>query len=178
MAINTSNIQFNESKSAQTTWPKGFLILTIVLLCCIIVSVFVIQFLSKQNSQALAQLDKDIEVETQAFSSDTSNELVNFQNELSNIQIILKNHTWFSSALTKIATNTLSQVTFDTLNINYNTKQVEIQGKAQNNEMVAQATYLFSRMEGIKQANLKNVKNDTSGVSFVIVLDVKDDFFK
>ncbi|HRV32292.1 MAG TPA: hypothetical protein P5241_01840 [Candidatus Paceibacterota bacterium] len=92
MAINTSNIQFNESKTTQTTWPKGFLILTIVLLCCVIASVFVIQFLSKQSSKTLAQLDQDIEVEKQVFSSDTSNELANFQNELYNVQILLKNH--------------------------------------------------------------------------------------
>ncbi len=92
MAINTSNIQFNESKTTQTTWPKGFLILTIVLLCCVIASVFVIHFLSKQSSKTLAQLDQDIEVEKQVFSSDTSNELANFQNELYNVQILLKNH--------------------------------------------------------------------------------------
>jgi len=74
--------------------------------------------------------------------------------------------------------NTLPQVTFQNLDINYNTKQIEIQGVTQNNEMVAKATYVFSHMDGVKQANLKNVKNDISGVSFVIVLDVSDTFFK
>jgi|GEM_PF-6896648 len=143
-----------------------------------IASVMVVKVLASNASTTLAKINQDIEKQKAEFSNNESEEVVNFQNELTNLKLILADHISFSNALNTIASNTHQQVKFTSLKINYDDKIVEINGVAQNNDVVAQASNIFSNLTSVKQVNFKNIKTFSDGAHFVMTLNVLESFFK
>lgn len=178
MAINPTDIQFNQQKQGKTTWPKGFLILTIFLLIFVILSAVVVKFLTARSAKTLANLEQEIAQQEAAFSSAQSNEVLNFQNELANLKTILNDHVIFSNALNTIALNTHQQIQFLSLKVNYDDKIIEINGVAPSNEVIAQASTVFSGLPNVLQVGFKNIKASGNGMQFIMTLNVLEKFFK
>lgn len=143
-----------------------------------VASLVVVKVLASNASNTLVKIEKDIEIKKAEFTSNESEEVVNFQNELTNLKTIMRDHISFSNALNNISLNTHQQVKFTSLKINYEDKLIEINGVAPSNEVVAQASNIFSNLENVKQVNFKNIKAFSDGMHFVMTLNVLESFFK
>ncbi len=142
-----------------------------------IASFFVVKVLANSTSAKLANLNKEIEEQKNELSIDSSSKVTNFQNELLSLKTILKNHIIISEAISTIAQNTHQQINFSSFKINYIDKKIEIDGEADNNEVVAQAGYVFANLPNVSSIEIKNLKTTNSGVSFTMVLEVLEKFF-
>lgn len=141
-------------------------------------SAIAVKFLTVGSAKTLANLEQEIAQQEAAFSSNQSNEVLNFQNELANLKTILNDHITFSNALNAIASNTHQQIKFTSLKVNYDDRIIEINGIAPSNEVIAQASTIFSNLANVLQVGFKNIKTSSDGMHFIMTLNVLEKFFK
>jgi len=148
-----------------------------LLLILVIVSLVVVKSLENKAIATIEKLDLDIGKQRVEISAITSSEVIGFKNGLLNLKTVLSEHVVLAKAIDTIAQNTHQKVRFANLKINYDDKQVEIEGVADSNITIAEAGKVFSSLPTVSKVSFKTIKNVADGIHFTMTMDVLESFF-
>jgi len=148
-----------------------------LLLVSVIVSLVVVKSLESKAIATIEKLDLEISKQRADISATTSSEVTGFQNGLLNLKTVLSKHVVLAEAINTIAKNTHQKVSFVNLKINYDDKQIQIEGIADSNMTIAEAGNVFSLIPSVSKVSFKTIKNLTDGIHFTMTMDVLESFF-
>lgn len=154
------------------------LIFAIILLVLVTALKFGFDFLNSQEEKVIAKYDKEITSAKENFPVDNQKAVLTLAKSVKNLKTLLENKVKTSSFLTSIADNTHKDIYFTQLNSNIENQLVEITGVATNLSVISQASIAFAQIDGIENAEVKNVRNMGNTITFNINLLVNSSFFK
>jgi len=172
------NEKWESQDNTKTTWPKGLLVFVFILLFIAIAIKVGFDFLNRNQESLVKKLNDQVELAKENFPIENQTAVLNFEKSVKNIKLILENKVKTSEFLSSIANNTHKDIYFSYLNSNVNDNTVEIGGVAKSLAVVAQASSAFGLIEGVETVEIKNTRNYDSSVTFILILKVKDSFFK
>lgn len=154
------------------------LVFALIFLIFIVATKFGFDFLNQRQRTIIEVENKKIEQEKDSFPIENQKAVINFQRSVKNLSILLENKIKASEFLSVIANNTHKDIYFTQLSADTKENMIEINGVATNLGVITQASTAFFNMDGVKNVEIKNIRNVGSNVTFSLNLTVNSTFFK
>ncbi len=150
----------------------------VMLLVLSIALKFGLDFLTAKQQVVISGLQKQIVQEKNNFPIENQKAIVDFQRGVRNVKSILLTKISSSSFLANIADNTHKEIYFNYLTSSSREKSIEIGGMAKSNEALVQAIEALKGIRGVSSVAIKSTRNDSTGVTFILSMDVNESFFR
>ncbi len=164
-------------RAQQGGWPWRLLLLSGIIFLTTIAIYAGMQFgLSPYLSGQSKSVDQQINKLSGAISADEVNNFSAFYSQLNNIQNLLADHAKSSDVTDFLEKNTLTNVYFKTMSLDWSTRTLKFDGNAPSYSVLSQQMEIFRQAPQISEVNLDgaNLSQDkTGGVDFSIRLILK-----
>jgi uncharacterized membrane-anchored protein YhcB (DUF1043 family) len=139
---------------------------------------FGFDFLNRTEEIKIEKYDVEIEKAKASFPVENQKAVLTFKNSVNSLKTILDNKVKTSEFLTTIANNTHKEIYFTQLNMNIKENTISINGVAKNLSVVSQAATAFSQISGVEGVEITNSRETYSIITFNLILNVNNSFFK
>lgn len=161
----------------QVGWPWRLLLLSGITFLTTAAIYAGMQFgLSPYLAAQSKSVDQQINKLSSAISADEVGNFSNFYSQLNNIQNLLTNHTQSSDIVDFLEKNTLKNVYFKTMSLDWTSRIVKFDGNAPSYNVLAQQMEIFRQAPQISEVDLDGVnlsQDRTGGTDFSIRLTLK-----
>jgi hypothetical protein len=165
MALSPSPIdQLHRTQTRTPGWAGRLLMFSGTVLFVTVFAYFGLQFGYKPYLQKqIDQYQKEVDDFAKKIPVTTQNQIVLFYSQLANIKTLLAGHTLSSRLFEFFETKTLPTISYDKMNANTQTREVELTGRAASLQDFGVQLGVFQNEHRIQKAVVKNLAASLAG---------------
>jgi len=162
-----------------TTWPKGLLVVSIIIFAIVLGGFFVLNYFVGIKENKISELGSQIQALQASFPKDKQDEVINFEYRLQNLVRLLSGHNYLSKLFGNLEVNAHPKIYFNNFDFDTKTSVLKLEGIADSYKTVSEAITAFSSDSGIQNVTFKNLKTGANNkVTFSLELDIKPELLK
>ena len=109
-------------------------------------------------------LDEEIQAFSQQVPADEQARIATFYSQIANLRTLLNKHTTTSAFLTWLERATVTRVQISKVNVNLNSRQIQITGLARTATDVAAQIVNFQNQPGVERVDFRNTSEAANGL--------------